>query len=75
MTRLEVGPDLAPYRIMLFGDLGWVGDRSAVTDLVRPMSGVGIGLSAADGLVRIDVARGFYPQRQTRVAAYLQARF
>jgi hemolysin activation/secretion protein len=75
MTRLEVGPDPTPYRIMLFGDLGWVGGRSAVADIVRPMSGAGIGVSALDGLVRIDVAREFYPQRQTRVAAYLQARF
>jgi hemolysin activation/secretion protein len=75
MSRLEFGVDRSPYRIMLFGDLGWVGNRSEVADLVRPMSGAGIGLSMLDGLVRFDVARGFYPQRQTRVAAYLQARF
>lgn len=75
MSRLEFGVDRSPYRIMLFGDLGWTGDRSAVADRVRPMSGAGIGLSMLDGLVRFDVARGFYPQRQTRVAAYLQARF
>jgi hemolysin activation/secretion protein len=75
MSRLEFGIDRAPYRTMLFGDLGWVGNRSAVGDLIRPMSGVGIGQSMLDGLIRFDIARGFYPKRQTRFAAYLQARF
>jgi hypothetical protein len=75
MSRLEVGRDQSAYRLMVFGDLGWVGDRSRITDLVRPMSSAGVGMSMLDGLVRFDVARGFYPLRQTRFAAYLNARF
>ena len=75
MSRLETGRDLSAYRVMVFGDLGWVGDRSEVTDLVRPMSGVGVGLSVFDGMMRFDVARGIYPREQTRVSAYLQSRF
>jgi hypothetical protein len=39
------------------------------------MSGVGIGLSALDGLIRFDVARGLYPRKQTRLSLYLDARF
>ena len=75
MSRLETGTDFSGYRVLVFGDLGWVGDRSAVADMVRPMSGAGIGFSVFDGMMRFDVARGIYPRVQTRLAAYLQARF
>ena len=75
MSRAELGTDLGGYRLTTFGDIGWVGDRSAWASVVRPMRGVGVGLSMLDGLVRFDVARGLYPLRQTRVAAYLDARF
>jgi len=75
LSRLETGYDLAGYRVLLFGDLGWVGDRSAVAKLVRPMSGTGIGFSVFDGMMRFDVARGIYPRVQTRFDAYLRARF
>ena len=74
MTRAELGREVFGSRLMLFGDLGWVGDRSAFT-FARPMSAAGIGTSMFDGMLRFDVARGFYPRRQTRVAAYLEARF
>jgi hypothetical protein len=75
MTRAEFGLDRSAYRAMLFGDLGWVGDRDRIGDIVRPLSSVGIGWSMMDGLVRFDVARGLYPTKQTRVSAYLNARF
>lgn len=75
MTRAELGVDRSAYRTMLFGDLGWVGDRRQLSDVGRPLSSVGIGWSMMDGLVRIDVARGLYPTKQTRVSAYLNARF
>ncbi len=75
LTRLEFGPALPGYRVLLFGDLGWTGDRAAIRNLIRPMSGVGVGLSTFDGLVRLDVARGIYPRAQTRVTAYLSARY
>ncbi|MGH7617887.1 MAG: ShlB/FhaC/HecB family hemolysin secretion/activation protein [Gemmatimonadaceae bacterium] len=75
MSRLELGRELSGYRLMLFGDLGWVGDRARVQELVRPMSGAGVGMSMFDGLVRFDVARGFFPLEQTRLAAYVNARF
>jgi hypothetical protein len=38
-------------------------------------SAVQIDASAFDGLLRFDVARGLYPRKQTRYAAYLQTRF
>jgi hypothetical protein len=75
MSRLETGVDLSAFRLLAFGDLGWAGDRRDISNLIRPMSGVGIGYSAFDGLLRFDVARGLYPRKQTRYAAYLQTRF
>jgi hypothetical protein len=75
MSRLELAHDRSAYRLIVFGDLGWVGDRSKISDLVRPMSSAGVGMSMMDGLIRFDVARGFYPRRQMRLSAYLNSRF
>jgi hypothetical protein len=75
MSRVELARELSAYRLIMFGDFGWVGDRSRMSDLVRPMSSAGIGMSMMDGLIRYDVARGFYPRVGTRVSAYLNARF
>ena len=75
MTRAEFGLDRSAYRTMLFGDIGWVGDRDQYREVGRPLSSVGIGWSMMDGLVRFDVARGLYPTKQTRFSAYLNARF
>ena len=63
------------YRVALFSDLGCVGPRSAISSVGRPLSGAGVGLSGFDGLIRLDVARGFYPRTQTRIAFYLGGKF
>jgi hypothetical protein len=60
---------------VVFGDVGWVGDRDAMREVGRPMSGVGVGVSFLDGLMRFDVARGIYPRKQWRVDFYLDAIF
>jgi hypothetical protein len=75
LTRLELARPLTAMRLSLFGDLGWTGDRTAIADVGRPLSGAGIGLSMLDGLIRLDVARGIHPRKQTRVTLYLDARF
>jgi hemolysin activation/secretion protein len=62
-------------RPTIFADLGWVGDRTKIGDIVRPMSGVGAGVSFLDGMFRFDVARGIYPKKQFRVDLSLEARF
>ena len=41
----------------------------------RPLSGVGVGWSLLDGLVRFDLARGLYPSQQWRFDSYLEAKF
>jgi len=75
MSRLELARPTAGMRVSVFGDLGWVGDRGRLSKVGRPMSGAGVGFSGFDGLVRLDLARGIHPRRQTRVSLYLDARF
>ena len=75
LTRAELGSNDAGMRPTVFADLGWVGDRTKMGDIVRPMSGVGAGVSFLDGLFRFDVARGIYPRKQFRVDLYLEAKF
>jgi hypothetical protein len=59
----------------VFGDIGWVGDRAKMSQVGRPLSGVGVGVSFLDGLFRFDVARGLNPRKQTRVDLYLESKF
>jgi hypothetical protein len=63
-------------RGIVFGDVGWTGDRRMLRDRAfgRPMSDVGVGTSFLDGLIRLDVARGIYPQVKWRASAYVEAR-
>ena len=75
LGRLELGASLAPVRPIIFGDVGWVGDRERMREVGRPLSGVGIGASLLDGLVRADLSRGIYPRERFRFDMYLEARF
>ncbi len=75
LSRIEIGSNDAGMRPTLFGDLGWVGDRNHMTQNVKPMSGVGVGVSFLDGMFRFDVARGIYPKKQFRVDLSLESMF
>jgi hypothetical protein len=76
LTRTEVGYGPAGFRRIAFFDLGWAGDRKSWTeDVGRPASGVGIGWSFLDGLLRADIARGLFPRKDWRGALYLEAKF
>lgn len=75
MTRVELGSNAVAVKPVVFGDFGWAGARDAWGETGRPMSGVGVGASFLDGLIRMDLARGIYPRWQTRLDLYLEARF
>ena len=75
LGRLELARTDVGVRTSLFGDIGWAGDRTKFSEVGRLLSGVGIGVSGLDGLIRVDVARGIYPRQETRVNLYLDARF
>jgi hypothetical protein len=75
MARGELGIGGPGVRYVGFGDVGWAGDRRDWSRPGRPLTGVGIGSSYLDGLIRFDLARGLYPVRQWRAALYLEAKF
>ena len=75
MARTELGKTIQGSRAVVFTDLGWVGDRDHVREVGRPLSGVGIGASFLDGLIRFDLARGIYPGKQWRFSGYLDGVF
>ncbi|MDH5235929.1 MAG: hypothetical protein OEW77_13325, partial [Gemmatimonadota bacterium] len=75
LGRLELGTNRTGVRPVVFGDLGWAGARDAWSTVGRPMSGVGVGASFLDGMIRVDLSRGLYPKVQTRFDLYLEARF
>lgn len=75
LSRTELGFGDVGRKRTVFLDLGWAGDRADVTRPGRPISGWGFGSSFVDGLVRVDVARGIYPRKGTRVDLSLGARF
>ena len=75
MGRLEFGGSVNAVRPIVFGDIGWVGNRDLWREVGRPMSGLGIGASVLDGLIRVDLARGLYPQRRLRFDMYVDAKF
>ncbi len=75
MGRLEIGSSSPAVKPVIFGDIGWAGPRDAWADVGRPLSGVGVGYSFLDGMIRVDLARGIHPRWQTRLDVYLEARF
>jgi hypothetical protein len=76
LARAEVAHGLGVVRPVLFGDIGWAGDRRTWRDIGQPMSGAGAGITILDGLIRFDVARGITPKPgQWRVDAYVEGRF
>ena len=75
MGRAELGTMVSGVRPIVFGDIGWVGDRTKMSQIGVPMSGAGVGASFMDGLFRFDVARGINPVKTWRVDLYVEAKF
>jgi hypothetical protein len=75
LARAELGLGIPAARPVLFADWGWAGDRDDFREVGRPLSGVGVGASFVDGLIRFDIARGLYPEKRWAVNLYVEARF
>jgi hypothetical protein len=75
LARGELGLGIPAARPVLFADWGWAGDRDTFREVGRPLSGVGVGGSFVDGLIRLDVARGLYPEKRWAVNLYVEAKF
>lgn len=78
LARGELGTSFVGARPVIFGDLGWAGDRRdwhGWRTPGRPLAGAGVGASFLDGMIRFDLARGLFPRESWRGNAYLEARF
>ena len=76
LARAELARELRVARPSIFADFGWVGDRATkMSDIGRPMSGAGIGMSFLDGAVRFDLSRGIYPREKIFFDLSLGARW
>ncbi|MEO7104288.1 MAG: hypothetical protein ABI311_12890 [Gemmatimonadaceae bacterium] len=75
MTRAELGLGSVIARPVIFGDMGWAGDRRNWNEGVVPVSGAGVGTSFMDGLIRLDLAKGIRPRGGVQASLYLDARF
>ena len=73
--RGELGLGKRVARPVLFGDLGWAGNRADWRHPGTPLAGAGVGASFLDGLVRTDIAKGIRPAGGVRVYLYVDARF
>jgi hemolysin activation/secretion protein len=56
-SRFEIGSGHPVARPAIFADIGWAGDRSVWSTPGKPISGVGVGMTFIDGIIRLDVAR------------------
>jgi len=75
MASAEIGTSSAGIRKIVFADLGWAGSRRDFPHPGRPLSGAGVGASFLDGLIRVDVAKGIFPEKAVRANLYVEARF
>lgn len=73
--RAELGWGTSKLRPIVFGDIGWAGDRHDWRHPGRPISGAGVGASVLDGLIRFDLSRGINPGHGWRADMYLQGSF
>jgi hypothetical protein len=75
LGHVELGTRRTGIKPVLFYDVGWAGSRDSLGVAMKPISGAGVGASALDGLLRLDVSRGIWPSTKYRVDFYVEARF
>jgi len=73
MGRAQLASGHPVFRPVVFGDIGWAGQRDHFT-IADPISSAGAGFAALDGFVRFDVSRAISPGKQWRVDLYFEIR-
>jgi hypothetical protein len=72
--RAELATPLPAFRLALFSDVGWAGAASNdAFRSARPLVSAGAGISALDGIVRLDVARALRAPTGWRLHLYMDA--
>ena len=76
LGRAELARGSTLVRPAVFGDIGWAGAREAWSAPGRPLAGAGVGITALDGIVRLEVARSLqgYARHRWRAELYLEVR-
>jgi hypothetical protein len=72
LSRAEIGTKTPWFRPVGFFDVGWAGNRDAIGK-TQPQRGAGFGFGFLDGLFRLDIARGLYPNKRWRTDLYFEA--
>lgn len=70
--RFEISQGHPVARPSVFADAGWAGSRTLLTESSGPISGIGLGMTVMDGMVRFDVARS--SRGRIRADLYLNPR-
>jgi hemolysin activation/secretion protein len=70
--RAEVASGSPLVRPSIFYDVGWAGSRESWAG--RPLSGAGVGLALAAGMLRLDLARPVQSGGKWRVDFYFEPR-
>lgn len=73
-ARAEVARGQPSFRLALFGDAGWAGDRDR-NELDPSLVSAGAGISTMDGLIRLDLSRALRGGDDWRVDLYLNGAF
>jgi len=73
-ARAEVANSFPAFRVALFSDVGWAGDRETFPG-GRPLLGGGVGFSLLDGIVRLDLSHAFRAPTGWRFDFYLDGLF
>jgi len=72
LFRSEIGRRNGILRPIAFFDIGASGSRKRFGDAFT-QRGAGLGFSLLDGLFRVDISRGIFPQKRWRTDLYLEA--
>ena len=73
LGRAQIASGHPVFRPVLFGDVGWAGQRNQFT-AADPISSVGAGFAALDGFIRFDASRALSQGRQWRLDLYFEIR-
>jgi hypothetical protein len=74
MGRAEITKGLPIVRPIIFGDVGWAGDRSTFATSARRLWAAGFGVAALDGLLRFDVSRALDDSKRWTFDIFIEVR-
>jgi hypothetical protein len=74
MARAEFTKGFPLLRPIIFGDVGWAGDRRTWQSAQERLIAAGFGVAAFDGLIRVDVSRALDASKRWSFDIYLEVR-